>query len=132
MAEIKLYRTYEHYRDPVCDEIAGAIERENLLKKPAIVANIATVSPATVRRLLDRTTRRPHYATVMAIMGGFGLAPKGWARAAEFNVAEALKASKKWRERQEAKKENAKQRLIAARKAARAAGHAQGASAQKR
>lgn len=131
MAEIKLYRTYEHYRDPVCDEISTAIERENLLKKPAIVAEIATVCRGTVSNLLNGTTRRPHYATVMAIMGSFGLVPKGWSRAAQFNVEEALKASKKWRERQEVKKDKAKEKLIAARKAARA-GHAGGATAQKR
>src|SRR5882724_2215945 len=131
MAEIKLYRAYEHYRDPVCDEIAEAIKKENLLRKPSIVAEVATVARGTVSNLLDGTTRRPHYATVMAIMGGFGLVPKGWSRAAPFNVEEALKASKKWKERQEAKKANAKERLIAARKAARA-GHASGATAQKR
>lgn len=132
MAEIKLYRTYEHYRDPVCDEIAAAIAKENLVKKPAIVAEIATVCRGTITNLLDGTTRRPHYATVMAIMGSFGLVPKGWSRAEQFNMEEALRASKKWKERQEAKKDRAKERLIAARKAARAAGHAHGAAAQKR
>lgn len=131
MAEIKLYRTYEHYRDPVCDQIREMIEKENLTKKPAIVAEIATVCRGTVANLLDGTTRRPHYATVMAITGGIGYQPKGWTQVERLNVQEALKASKKWRERQEAKKDRAKEKLIAARKAARA-GHPGGAAAQKR
>ena len=131
MAEIKLYRYYEHYRDPVCDQIKDMIEQENLLKKPSIVANIATVCRGTVVNLLDGTTRRPHYATVMAITGSLGYQPKGWTQVERLNVQEALKAAKKWRERQEAKKDRAKEKLIAARKAARA-GHAGGAAAQKR
>lgn len=131
MAEIKMYRTYEHYRDPVCDEIAEMIQKENLAKKPAIVAEIATVCRGTVANLLDGTTRRPHYATVMALTGSLGYQPKGWAHVERLNVADALKAAKKWKERQEGKKANAKARLIAARKAARA-GHASGATAQKR
>lgn len=131
MAEIKLYRTYEHYRDPVCDQIKTMIEKENLGKKPAIVAAIATVCRGTVSNLLDGTTRRPHYATVMAITGSLGYQPKGWTQFERLDVEEALKASKKWRERQEVKKDKAKEKLIAARKAARA-GHASGATAQKR
>src|SRR6266705_4742522 len=105
MAEIKLYRTYEHYRDPVCDQIREMIEKENLQKKPSIVAEIATVARRTVANLLDGTTRRPHYATVMAITGGIGYQPKGWTQVEKLNVQEALKASKKWRERQEVKKD---------------------------
>ena len=131
MAEIKLYRTYEHYRDPICDIVAEAIEKENLRQKPSIVASIATVSPTTVTRLLDGTTRRPHHATVMAIMTSHGYQLGNFRHVEKLDVKEALKAAKKWKERQEAKKENAKQRLIAARKAARA-GHASGATAQKR
>ena len=131
MAEIKLYRTYEHYRDPVCDQIKTMIEKENLGKKPAIVAAIATVARGTVSNLLDGTTRRPHYATVMAITGSLGYQPKGWTQFERLDVEEALKASKRWRERQEVKKDRAKEKLIAARKAARA-GHTSGATAQKR
>ena len=133
MAEIKIYRYYEHYRDPVCDQIKAAIEKENLLSKPAIVAEISTTSRQTVVRLLDGTTRRPHYATVMAIMGSFGFVPKGWSQVDKLNVQESLKAAKKWKERQEIKKQHAKERLIAARRAARAAGgHAAGAANHRR
>jgi len=128
MAEIKLYRTYEHYRDPVIDEVTEAIEKENLLKKPGIVAEIATLSPGTVAKWLDGTTRRPQYATVMAVMGALGYQRGNFRHVERLNVAEALKAAKKWKERQEAKKANAKERLIAARKAAKA-GHASGATA---
>ncbi len=131
MAEIKLYRTYEHYRDPVIDEVKDAIEKENLLKKPAIVAGIATLSPGTVRNWLDGTTRRPQYATVMAVMVALGYQRGNFRHVEKLDVKEALKAAKRWKERQEAKKQSAKERLIAARKAARA-GHAGGATAQKR
>src|SRR5216684_8663630 len=122
MAEIKIYRYYEHYRDPVCDEVKDMIEKENLGNKPAIVAEIATTSRQTVSRLLDGTTRRPHYATIMAITGSLGYRLKGWTRVERLNVEEALKEAKQWKERQEIKKQHAKERLIAARKAARAAG----------
>ena|SRR6266481_5887958 len=122
MAEVKIYRTYEHYRDPVCDEVKEMIQKENLLKKPSIVAAIATTSRQTVARLVDGITRRPHYATIMAITGSLGYHPKGWTHAEKLNVQDALKAAKKWRERQEEKKKTAKARLIAARKAARANG----------
>ena len=131
MAEIKMYRTYEHYRDPVIDEITEAIDKENLLKKPSIVADIATISPGTVMKWLDGTTRRPQYATVMAVMIALGYQRGNFRHVEKLNVVAARKAAAKWRERQEAKKANAKERLIAARKAARA-GHASGATAQKR
>lgn len=133
MAEIKIYRYYEHYRDPVCDQIKTMIEKENLGKKPAIVAEISTMSRQTISRMLDGTTRRPHYATVMAITGSLGYLPKGWQQVDKLDIQEALRAAKKWKERQEIKKEHAKQRLIAARKAARAAGgHTAGATSHRR
>ena len=133
MAEIKIYRTYEHYRDPVCDQIKSMIEKENLVKKPAIVAAISTMSYGTIARLLDGTTRRPHYATVMAITGSLGYLPKGWQQVDKLDVQEALKAARKWKERQETKKQMAKDRLIARRRAERAAGgHATGATSHRR
>lgn len=133
MAEIKIYRHYEHYRDPVCDQVKAMIEKENLAKKPAIVAEIATTCRQTISRLLDGTTRRPHYATVMAITGSLGYLPKGWQQVDKLNVEEALKAARKWKERQENKKQAAKERLIARRRAERAAGgHATGAASHRR
>src|SRR5882724_10367371 len=128
MAEIKLYRTYEHYRDPVIDEIIEAIGKENLQKKPGIVADIATISPGTVAKWLDGTTRRPQYATVMAVMIALGYKRGNFKHVEKLDVAAARKAAAKWRERQEAKKATAKERLIAARKAARV-GHVSGATA---
>jgi len=69
----------------------------------------------------------------MAITGSLGYRLKGWTRVERLNVQEALKEAKKWKERQEIKKQHAKERLIAARKAARAAGgHATGATSHRR
>jgi hypothetical protein len=133
MAEIKVYRFYEHYRDPVCDQVKDMIEERNLSNKPEIVAEIATVCKQTVVRMVDGTTRRPHYATVMAITGSLGFVPKGWQQTGKLDVQAALAAARKWKERQEMKKQHAKERLIAARKAARAAGgHAAGATSHRR
>ena len=131
MAEIRIYRNYEYDRDPVLDEVAGMIEKERLVKKPGIVAEIATVSRQTIVNWLSGKTRRPQYATMMAVTASLGYRPRGWTQAERIDVDAARKASVKWKERQEAKKQAAKERLIAARKAARAQ-HVAGAAHNRR
>jgi hypothetical protein len=132
MAEIKVYRCYEHYRDPVCDDLKQMVDKERLTKKLSIVAEISTLSRQTIARLMDGTTRRPHYATVMALAGALGYRQNGFHQVEEVDIEAARAAAWKWRERQEAKKKAAKERLIAKRKAARVAGHPDGAVSHRR
>jgi transcriptional regulator with XRE-family HTH domain len=131
MAEIKIYRSYEHYRDPVIDEVAAAIDKERLTKKLGIVAEISGLSRTTLSKWLTGETRRPQYATVMACMGALGYGHRGFQQQEKLNVEVARKEARKWLDRQEAKKANAKAKLIAQRKAAKAAGHPAGATSQR-
>ncbi len=126
MADIKVYRTYEHDRDPVLDQVHGMVEKERLAKKLGIVAEISGLSRQTLSKWFDGTTRRPQYATVMAVAVALGYHHAGFRQTEKFEVEAARKAAKKWVERQEAKKKAAKERLIAARKAAKAAGSPRG------
>jgi len=119
MAEVKIYRSYEFIdKDPVIDQVKTMIEKERLLKKPGIIHEISGVSRATIHNWFYGETRRPQYATVMAIAHSLGY-QSGFRQTEKVNVEAARKAATKWRERQEEKKKTAKARLIAARKAAK-------------
>lgn len=121
MADIKIYRNYEFIdKDPVIEQIKGMVEKERLLKKPGIVHELSGVSRQTIHNWFYGETRRPQYATIMAVASSLGYRV-GFRHEAQINVEAERKAAAKWRTRQEAKKAAEKQRLIAARKAARAA-----------
>jgi transcriptional regulator with XRE-family HTH domain len=130
MADIKIYRSYEHYRDPIIDEVAASIENERLTKKLGIVAEISGLSRNTLSKWFSGETRRPQYATVMAVMGSLGYGHRGFRKLEPFNVETARKEASKWLDRQEAKKKTAKAKLIAQRKAAKA-GMTAGATSQR-
>lgn len=119
MAEIKIYRGYDHYRDPVMDEIKTIVDKEGLSKKLGILSEITGVSRTTYMNWFNEVTRYPRYATVMATIVPLGY-EVGMRRVAKFEVGVAIREAAKWKERQEAKKANAKAKLIAARKAAKA------------
>jgi hypothetical protein len=129
MAEIKVYRTYDHFRDPVLDQVAALIEKEGLTKKLGVVAEISNVGRQTIGRWLDGTTRYPRYATVMAVTSSLNYQPGDFRRTEKLDVEAARKAAAKWKEQQKKKKESAKARSIAKRKAARTNGiHVAGAT----
>lgn len=131
MASIKVYRNYEFIdKDPVIDQVKDMIEKERLLKKPGIVHELSGVSRATLHNWFYGETRRPQYATVMAVATALGYQP-GFKQVQRIDVEQERKAAAKWAERQETKRKAEKARLIAARKAARA-GHVSDAAAQRR
>lgn len=130
MAEIKVYRTYDHYRDPVMEQVLAIVEKEGLSKKLGILSEITGVGKQTYIKWREGVTRYPRYATVMATVTGLGY-QAGFRRVDKFDVEEAREAAQQWKTRQEAKKKAAKAALIAKRKAARAAGHASGATAHR-
>lgn len=120
MADIKVYRNYQFIdKDPVIEQIKEMVEKERLLKKPGIVHELSGVSRATIHNWFYGDTRCPRYATVMAVATSLGYRA-GFRHEEKINVEAERRAAAKWRERQEAKKEAEKQRLIAARKAAKA------------
>lgn len=119
MADIKVYRSYQFIdKDPVIDQVKDMIEKERLLKKPGIIHELSGVSKATLHNWFYGETRKPQYATVMAVATSLGYR-QGFRHEEHINVENERKAAAKWRERQEAKKKAEKERLIAARKAAR-------------
>lgn len=131
MASIKVYRNYEFIdKDPVIDQVKDMIEKERLLKKPGIVHELSGVSRATLHNWFYGETRRPQYATVMAVAAALGY-QSGFRRINKIDVEQERREAAKWAERQETKRKAEKARLIAARKAARA-GHVSGAAAQRR
>jgi len=120
MAQIKVYRNYEFIdKDPVIERVKEMVEKERLLKKPGIVHELSGVSRATLFNWFEGTTRRPQYATVMAVAAALGY-QSGFRRERVIDVEHERKAAAKWAERQESKAKTAKERLIAQRKAARA------------
>lgn len=119
MAEIKVYRGYDHYRDPVMDQVKDIVEKEKLNRKLGILSEITGVSRGTYSNWFNGVTRYPRYATVMATISPLGY-QAGFRQVEKFDVEAARKAAAKWKEKQENKKANAKAKLIAARKAARA------------
>jgi hypothetical protein len=129
--KIKVYRSYEFIdKDPVIERIREMIEKERLLKKPGIVHELSGVSRQTIHNWFYGETRRPQYATVMAVAGSLGYQPN-FRQVERIDVEAERKAAAKWRARQEAKIAAAKASLIASRKAARAASGAHGAVAQR-
>lgn len=121
MAEIKVYRSYDHYRDPVMDEVKDIVDKEKLAKRLGVLAEITGVSRQTYRNWFDGVTRYPRYATVMATIGALGYRQAGFRQVEKFDVDEAREVAAKWKAKQATKKANAKAALIAKRKAARAA-----------
>lgn len=131
MAEIKVYRTYDHYRDPVLDQVTAMIDKEGLTKKLGIVAEISSVSRSTLAKWRDGETRFPRHMTVMAVATSLNYQLAGFRQSGKLDVEQARKEAAKWRERQVTKKAAAKAKLIAARKAARAAGTPAGAASHR-
>ncbi len=121
MAEIKVYRNYDHYRDPVMDEVKDFAEKEHLANKLGILSEISGLSRTTLDNWFNGTTKRPQYATVMAVMGSLGYAQKGFRKVHMFDLEAARKDAKRWRMMQENKKKAAKAKLMARRRAAREA-----------
>jgi hypothetical protein len=119
MAKIMVYRNYEFIdKDPVIDQVKSMVEKERLLKKPGIVHELSGVSRATIHNWFFGNTRRPQYATIMAVASSLGY-QMGFKQATRIDVAAERKAAAKWRMAQMTKAQRAKERLIAQRKAAR-------------
>jgi transcriptional regulator with XRE-family HTH domain len=132
MAEVKIYRSYEFIdKDPVIGRIKEMIEKERLLKKPGIVHELSGISTQTLHKWFHGETRRPQHATIMAVALSLGYR-MDFKQERSINVEHERRAAKKWEERQNAKRKAEKERLIAARKAARAASTAAGAAHSRR
>jgi transcriptional regulator with XRE-family HTH domain len=104
MAKVVIYRAYpvkEHEQDPIIAEVTEVLTREGLVKKPGIVSELSGVSGSTLHSWLSGKTRSPRYATVMAIMGAFGVSQK-FERTSKFNLAEERIDAKRWNLRQKA------------------------------
>jgi DNA-binding phage protein len=71
MTTLKLYRSYSFKdKDPVIDHVRAIIEKENL--SYAKVSLASGVSTSTLYNWFDGETRRPQFATVMAIVRSLG------------------------------------------------------------
>lgn len=117
MAEIKVYRNYEFIdKDPVIGHVKSMIEKERLIKKPGIVHELSGVSRATLHNWFHGNTRRPQYATIMAVAVSLGYT-MGFKQERRIDVESERKAAARWATQQLNKKKAEKQKLIAARKA---------------
>jgi transcriptional regulator with XRE-family HTH domain len=63
--KVRLYKTYEHRRDPVIDEVLQLLKRQDMTTKEA--AEGSGVSTSTLRNWQNKKTRRPQSITVEAI-----------------------------------------------------------------
>lgn len=121
MADIKIYRNYSEFddmgKDPVIGRIRQMVEKEHLTKKLGIVHEISGVSRSTLYNWFNGETKRPQYATIMAVAAAMNY-KMTFRQEERFDSEVALKEAKKWYAQQEAKKRAAKARLIASRRAA--------------
>ena len=122
MADIKIYRNYSEFddmgKDPVIGRVRQMIEKKRLIKKLSIVHEISGVSRSTLYNWFNGETKRPQYATIMAVAAAMNY-KMTFRQEERFDSEVALREAKKWYAQQEAKKRAAKARLIASRRAAR-------------
>jgi DNA-binding phage protein len=68
---LKLYKTYNFVdKDPIIDKMRGFIKKEELTYSE--IESKSGVSSTTLYNWFDGKTRRPQYATVMAVIGALG------------------------------------------------------------
>lgn len=110
MARIKILRTYRFMdKDPVIDEIRTALQDERLMERLGIAADLASLSPSTLRNWFHGDTRKPQFASAMAIMSSIGYEHK-WVRGRRVDVDSELKVARAWlaKNRAEAKQKRSK------------------------
>jgi hypothetical protein len=111
MADIHVYRTYPYDkdgRDPVCNELVEAIEKDGLDKKASILAKLTGLSTSTIYNLRGGKTRSPRYLTVMNIYTALGYYPQEFKRTGKFDLQAELHDAKRWALRRQAAKLAAK------------------------
>ena len=66
-----LYKSYNFVdKDPVIDKMRTMVNREGL--KYSEISNLSGVSPTTMHNWFEGKTKRPQYATVMAVVNALG------------------------------------------------------------
>lgn len=68
---LKLYKSYNFVdKDPVIDKVRTLVKREGL--KYTEIQNLSGVSASTIHNWFEGDTKRPQYATIMAVVSALG------------------------------------------------------------
>jgi hypothetical protein len=108
MARIRVLRTYRFLdKDPVIDQMRTVLQDEGLFTRLTIAADIASLSRTTLDNWFHGDTKRPQFASIMALMTSLGYENK-WSRTTKIDVDEELKKARDWLIK-EGKKKQAKE-----------------------
>jgi hypothetical protein len=129
MADTRILRPY-HFVDknPVIDVIRTAIQDEGLINRLQVVADLASLSYATIDGWLNGDTRDPRHSSTMAVMISLGYENKGWVKGRKLNLEKELEFARAWLIKERARRLKAekaparKHRIVKKRKKVRRSG----------
>jgi hypothetical protein len=108
MAVTRILRPYNFVdKDPVIDEVRTVITDEGLFKKLGTVADLSSLSRTTLDNWFHGDTKRPQYASVMAVMLSLGYDRK-WIKSREINLDKELEFARAWLKRERVKRQRSK------------------------
>ena len=103
MASIGIYRTYNFIdKDPVIDEIRTIVQDEGMMARLSDLGTLSGVSPQTLTKWFRGATRKPHNATVMAVVTSLGY-ERRFVKAKQLKVEEELPIALAWLKKERAK-----------------------------
>lgn len=113
MAYVRVLRTYRFMdKDPVIDEVRTIVQDEGLMKRLKDVADLSSLSLTTIDNWFNGVTKRPHNASIMAVMSSLGY-KRTWEQERELNVDEELPLARAWLKRERAKAKAAREQVDA-------------------
>lgn len=104
MAYTRVLRPYNFIdKDPVIDEVRTVVQDEGLIKKLGIVADLSSLSKATIDSWFNGDTKRPQNASIMAVMISLGY-QRTWKKERKVDVDRELELARAWLKRERAKR----------------------------